>query len=284
MPFAPAKNLIKRILKTIDVDIYRPSRSRAVSIAEEPQQAIPTGHATYDPSTHYAVPNKQSIFDPAVMATYCWSTHRVVPRDDVSVVPPMGDLDVMLGDAQTFNRTGPFRLSYDRYALSLEHLPPGSGICLDACTSSPQQEIQNRVERQGYQYVPVDLHGDGVLVKKEDLTAMSFENESIAAIISCDTLEHIVNFDKALEEMYRVLQKNGILILHVPCYFFQRPKGEPIKDGVDPWGHVTYMSGADLLTVVDRLGFIVLRYHQNLDYGAAIIVAVKNQDIKGPTA
>ena len=282
MPLA-AKSLIKRILKTFDIDVYRPSRSRVVSIEEKVSNpAVPEGLATYDPSTHYVVPNQQSIYDPAVMATYCWATHRVIREDDAPAAPIAADLDVMVGQAQTFNRIAPFRLSFDRYALSLEHLPAGSGICLDACTCSPQADIQRRIEAKGYQYVPVDLHGDGVVVKKEDLTALSFENDSISAIISSDTLEHIKEFDRALEEMYRVLSKNGILILHVPCYFFQKPKGVPIAPDVDPWGHVTYMSGAELMTVVDRLGFIVLRYHQNLDYGAAVIVAIKNRDIKPP--
>ena len=302
MPLTAAKNLIKRILKTFDIDIYRPSRSRVMSI--EAPSIIPDGHAVYNPATHYVVPNEQSIYDPAVMATYCMATHYVVPneqsiydptvmatycmathrlirKDDAPAVPLAVDLDAMVGQAQTLNRTAPFRLNSDRYKLALEHLPAGSGICLDAC-GSPNHWVGDFIESKGYQYTPIDLRGDGVVLQQEDLTALSFADESIAAIVSCDTLEHIKKFDLALEEMYRVLKNNGILILHVPCYFFQKPEGVPIAEGVDPWGHVTYMSGAELMTIVDRLGFIVLRYHQNLDYGAAVIVAVKNQDIKQP--
>jgi glycosyltransferase involved in cell wall biosynthesis len=55
-------------------------------------------------------------------------------------------------------------------------------------------------------------------IRNEDLTALSFHDESFNAIISFDCFEHIHNYKSALREIYRCLKKGGSLIFSVPFY------------------------------------------------------------------
>ena len=48
------------------------------------------------------------------------------------------------------------------------------------------------------------------------LEAVPFESESFAAIVACDTLEHVNDEIQSLSEIFRLLKKEGILILSVP--------------------------------------------------------------------
>jgi len=58
-------------------------------------------------------------------------------------------------------------------------------------------------------HVSKDLHN-------EDLTNLSFANAEFDLVISCDVLEHIPDYPKALEEIFRVLKKGGYFIFSVP--------------------------------------------------------------------
>jgi len=56
-------------------------------------------------------------------------------------------------------------------------------------------------------------------LKLEDAEHLSFTNESFDLIISCETLEHVNHQEKMLSEIYRVLKKDGRLILTTENYF-----------------------------------------------------------------
>ena len=53
-------------------------------------------------------------------------------------------------------------------------------------------------------------------IKNEDLTNLSFDNETFDFILSFDVLEHIPNYRKALLECSRCLKPGGILFFSVP--------------------------------------------------------------------
>ncbi|MDP1845274.1 MAG: methyltransferase domain-containing protein [Candidatus Moranbacteria bacterium] len=53
-------------------------------------------------------------------------------------------------------------------------------------------------------------------VNNEDITKLSFNNGEFDLVISCEVLEHIPDYKKALEEIYRVLKKDGYFIFSVP--------------------------------------------------------------------
>lgn len=96
-------------------------------------------------------------------------------------------------------------LDTDRYRVALAWLPNGSGICLDACSAHPRIDVRQRVTAAGYEYLPIDAREfDGV--RREDLTALSFADDSISCILSVDTVEHIPHWRAAVNEMFRVLR------------------------------------------------------------------------------
>jgi len=56
-------------------------------------------------------------------------------------------------------------------------------------------------------------------VLRDDAEKMSFKNSTFNTIISNSTFEHIKNDVRAVSEVSRVLKKNGLFFLTVPCTF-----------------------------------------------------------------
>ena len=216
------------------------------------------------------MPLGQSIYDPAVFGLYALSSQEPVRKNGRD----RGfDFDEALNHAQSFARSHSGALSPDRYRIILSMIEPGVGVCLDACTPHPLPAVQAAIEAKGYVYQAIDLRGGNA--RKEDLRALSYPDGAVARIISLDTLEHIEDYPEALQEMHRVLQPGGVLLIHVPCYFFDKDKSEPIRPGVDPWEHVRYFSARELLRESRAVGFVPLRASFNLDYGAVALALGK---------
>jgi SAM-dependent methyltransferase len=218
-------------------------------------KVVPTETATVPPEMQVVDPRRFGIFDRA--------TERAVPARDASAFS-LDHLSHKMGD----------RLPADRYTLSVSMLPPGSGLCIDACTSAPLDWVRGAIRRLGYRYLAIDML-PGAGVQQEDLTKLSFADCSVAAIISCDTIEHISAYPDALKQMYRVLEPGGTAVLHFPVYYFDRQVGIPTVPGSDPWDHVRYFSAREMLELFDRTGFAILRAHLNFDYGALLAVLGK---------
>lgn len=243
---------------------------------------LPYGYRAYDPTREFVVPQEQGIYDPSVFGVYDLKSQRVVSKEQ-HPKPDLGNFDLLVREAQRFARVAPVKAESDRYVqvLSvLSSLGAGSGICLDACTGSPLEGARKTVTALGYQYLPIDLYGDGKTVRKEDVTKLSFATGSISRIISLDTLEHIEDYTKAIAEFYRVLIEDGFAIFHVPCYYFEKPQSVPIEDPrKDPWGHVRYFSAKELIKSLAEVGFIILRVGFQFDYGAIWCLTAKNTEI-----
>jgi SAM-dependent methyltransferase len=224
----------------------------------------------YDPRRHGLY-----RFDPKLFGRYDLATQKVVPRDGDSPTLWDADLDALsAGARQVTAEFGP-RVTDDRYDVVLPLLRPGRGTLLDACTARPEPRVRAAVEALGYEYVAIDIDGDGVDVRREDLTALTFADDSIAAVISLDTLEHIPDYEAGLREIRRVLEPGAAAVLHTPCYYVGRPDNVPIEPGADPWEHVRYQSMRAIVESIARAGLAVVRVGLQLDYGAVLCVAVK---------
>jgi SAM-dependent methyltransferase len=247
---------------------------------------VPRGHMTYDPNVHgtydlrknIVVPSGQAVYDPNVYGRYDLASQRVVSKSYV-VGPELSSYDVLMAEAQRYARGMPVKLETDRYKLAISLLDSGQGICLDACTPQPLDWVRQRVAELGYDYVPIDVNGDGTSVKQENLIRLSFADGSISRILSLDTLEHIEDYKKALSELYRVLGEHGVAIFHIPCYYFDKPQSEPIKSEVDPWGHVRYFAAKELARSLAEAGFIILRLGFQFDYGSMLCVVAKSSEV-----
>jgi SAM-dependent methyltransferase len=232
----------------------------------------PRTHGLYELGKELRLPPGQAIYDPNVFGRYDLASQRVVPKQDGDKGFLTLDFDLLMAETQRHARSDTPSIETDRYSQVLALLARGSGICLDACTASPEPRVRDAVAGLGYEYVPIDIEGDGHQVRREDLTKLSFGDESVAAVISLDTLEHIEDYRRALGEIFRVLRGGGVAVLHVPCYFIDKPRSEPIQPGVDPWDHVRYFSARELVETIVTTGFALARVSLQLDYGAALCV------------
>lgn len=228
----------------------------------------------FDRRTQQAITNRLQTLDPEVFGRYDLASQKIVPRDAEDPGIWRLDLDAETGRAQRVTRGAPDLLVAERYELVLAHLAPGSGVLLDACTTDPDPAVRARVSKLGYEYVPIDIeHRRNV--RQEDVTALSFEDRSVARVISLDTLEHVQDYQRALREFHRVLVPGGVCIVHVPAYYFDRRDSAPISPGVDPWDHVRYFSAHELAREMRDAGFTLLRLGLHLDYGAALCVGAR---------
>jgi len=237
----------------------------------------PRKHHLFDPLTHrlvshsdLVVPSGQAIYDLRVFGRYDLRTHKIVSADDDT---GRFDRDSLLAPAQALC-IGREPISSDRYLIALRQLEHGSGLCLDACTAAPRDDVRKAITDFGYTYQAIDIR-PGENVRQEDLTALSFETGSVARILSCDTLEHVPDYIAALREMHRVLEPGGMAIIHVPIYYVDRAEGEPTAPTADPWEHVRYFSARELAKLLKGAGFTVLRELVCYDYGAVTYVVYK---------
>ena len=59
---------------------------------------------------------------------------------------------------------------------------------------------------------------DGVEVRHEDVTALSFDDDALELVITQDVFEHVPDYPAAFAECARVLEPGGRLVFTVPCF------------------------------------------------------------------
>ncbi len=147
----------------------------------------------------------------------------------------------------------------------------------------------------------------GIHVRHESITRLSFASSSLDLIVHNDVLEHVFEYRKAFDELYRVLKKEGCLIFTCPFLFMldrelQRARilpdgsieflmdpeyhGDPIR----PQGALTfYHFGWGLLDDLTRCGFTDVRLgvlydvfsgfvssnHPDYDYGNMLPIIIR---------
>ena len=76
-------------------------------------------------------------------------------------------------------------------------------------------------------------------LRHEDLRGLSFEPESLDAILSFDVLEHVPNHTEALAELLRVLRPGGRMLFSVP--FLPRRRETIVRARLEEDGTVTHL-------------------------------------------
>lgn len=61
------------------------------------------------------------------------------------------------------------------------------------------------------------LHCDNVFFQQGDAEHLAFDHDTFDVVICSEVLEHLIEPQRALTEMRRILKKNGTLILTTPC-------------------------------------------------------------------
>jgi len=264
------------------MQVPSPLRPLARTIGRRLFGYILPGRRVYDPSTtgtyrldrEFVVPNGQNIFDPAVFGVYDLASEIVMSKAEAPDKQPL-NLDICCKQTQIHRRQSARTLDADRNHVALRSLERGTGICLDACSPRPVPIVKQTIQQLGYTYKAIDISPAVPEVQREDLQQLSFADNTIAQILSVDTLEHVPDYKLGLREMHRVLMPEGLAVIHLPIYYFDKPEGEPIRPGVDPWEHTRYFSAREVIAAAIAAGFILMRAQFCLDYGALVAVLAK---------
>jgi len=77
-----------------------------------------------------------------------------------------------------------------------------------------QEELANlRSIFQGKQFIGCDMRNGKGVDRIENVECLSLDDESVGTVLILDTLEHVQNCFKALDEIYRILKKEGMVIM-----------------------------------------------------------------------
>lgn len=104
-------------------------------------------------------------------------------------------------------------------------------------------------------YIGCDMREGPGVDKIENIEQLSFEDSSVGTVILMDTLEHVKNCHKALDEVYRVLKKDGIVIMSSVMDF-------PIHD--HPYDYWRFTPEAFKL-LLDKFKIKIIGFEGNLD-------------------
>ena len=82
---------------------------------------------------------------------------------------------------------------------------------------APEQSILEWMRIHGIPVITADYY-DKLVDFKIDIQNIELQDDSMDFIICNQVLEHVPDFHRSLDELYRVLKKEGILILSVPIW------------------------------------------------------------------
>lgn len=82
---------------------------------------------------------------------------------------------------------------------------------------APEKNLSAKIEEYiPSTYVKADLNPSNKTIQKIDITNIPFNENTFDILICNHVLEHVPDYTKALNEVFRVLKKNGIAILQTP--------------------------------------------------------------------
>ena len=81
---------------------------------------------------------------------------------------------------------------------------------------APEECFQNVFKKsKTMEYISADLYAHNAMIKM-DITDIKFQDNIFDVVLCNHVLEHIVDDEKAMKELYRVLKPDGFAILQVP--------------------------------------------------------------------
>ena len=117
------------------------------------------------------------------------------------------------------NALSPSTLSLERHRLLWLYLKNETSIFTKPhklLHIAPEQAYYKRLKQQSnIDYTSLDLNSP-IADINADIKDMPFLDQSFEVVICNHVLEHIINDDQALNEIYRILKKGGYAILQIP--------------------------------------------------------------------
>ncbi len=113
-------------------------------------------------------------------------------------------------------------------------------------------------------YISADLNSPRAMIKV-DMTKIQFPDNYFDVVISSHVLEHIPNDFKAMQELVRVMKKDGWGVHQVPIEYsrkktFEDPDVLTNKERLSVYGHIDHkrIYGRDYKNKLEKAGFIVV--------------------------
>lgn len=118
-------------------------------------------------------------------------------------------------------------------------------IYLTETLSPVYQQLAGRYSRlSSSEYFPNVKSGStvqthGLSVRNEDVTQLTYDDNSFKFVLCFDVLEHVPGYQSALKEFSRVLSSDGLLVLSVPFSFTQETR---VRAEIDGAGDIKYLT------------------------------------------
>jgi len=129
---------------------------------------------------------------------------------------------------------------------------------------APERLIGKNIREKAARYVTADYLRYDCDYKLDMSDMPEMENESFSTVIAFDVLEHVPDYQKALDEVHRVLSPNGWAIFTVPqkddlMETYEDPSIVSPEDRTKHFGQHDHlrMFGADFVETVEKKGFAV---------------------------
>lgn len=117
---------------------------------------------------------------------------------------------------------------------------------------------------------------------------LAFESKSFDAVICLATIEHLINIDQFIKELYRILADDGRLYLSVPNYaslYWMIPLllGKTFHDPLDArsryefYAHVRYFTYRTLVDYMAHFGFRVDTVYLTLPEGSTHFMKIRSR-------
>ncbi|MDA0824725.1 MAG: methyltransferase domain-containing protein [Proteobacteria bacterium] len=129
---------------------------------------------------------------------------------------------------------------------------------------APEKIVGSGIRNKAAHYATADFFRPDCDFKVDVSNMPEIKNESYDIVIAFDVLEHVPDYQKALQEVHRVLTPNGLGIFTVPqkdnlLVTYEDPTIITPKDRLEHFGHWDHrrIFGDDFCQTLERKGFSV---------------------------
>ncbi|HEV3351758.1 MAG TPA: methyltransferase domain-containing protein [Acidimicrobiales bacterium] len=99
---------------------------------------------------------------------------------------------------------------------------------------APEECLRRTLDNSDMEVITADLSMPGVDIQA-DIERLPFHSGTVACLVISDVLEHVVDDQRALQEMRRVLADRGVALVHVPILTTETVEYGFANEG--EWGH-----------------------------------------------
>ena len=136
---------------------------------------------------------------------------------------------------------------------------------------APEEIIKSTIQNEAGKYTTADFLRRGCDLKLDMSNMSAIKNESYDIVIAFDVLEHVPDYQKALEEVHRVLSSNGFGIFTVPqkdslLTTYEDSNIVTAEDRMKQFGQWDHLRifGDDFTNIVESKGFNVVAVNESM--------------------